>query len=154
MNHIISAVKSLIPVNRCYLFFLLLFLYGCSDNPEFKPLDQYDPVSIKIGKAYVQNLVIDEASDQLNPDVNLDFKKTFKNMYGVNVENAAIACAERDVTTVLAEDNKSVISEKWVNKAIDDSELNLSIGNHTIRDLLSDCLTPMAKKAYKKINNY
>jgi hypothetical protein len=154
MNHIISAVKSLIPVNMVYIFFPLLFLYGCSDDPEFKSLDQYDPVSIKIGKAYVQNLVIDEASDQLKPDVYVNFDKAFKNMYGVNVENAAIACAERDVTTVLSADNKRVISEKWVNKAIDDSELNLSIGNHTIKDLLSDCLTPMAKKAYKKINNY
>lgn len=154
MNHTINTVRSLIPMNRFYLFCLLLFLYGCSDNPEFKSLDQYDPVSIKIGKAYVQKLVIDEDSDQLKPDVYIDFDKAFKNMYGVNVENAAIACAERDVTTVLSEDNKSVISEKWVDRAIDDSELNLSIGNHTIRELLSDCLTPMAKKAYKKINNY
>ena len=154
MKHTISTVKTLITVNRFYLFCLLLVLYGCSDNLEFKSLDQYDPVSIKIGKAYVQNLVIDEDSDQLKPDVYIDFDKAFTNMYGVNVENAAIACAERDVTTVLSEDNKSVISEKWVDKAIDDSELNLSIGNHTIRELLSDCLTPMAKKAYKKINNY
>ncbi len=154
MNHTTSAVKSLIPADRIYIFSLLLLLYGCSDNPEFKSLDQYDPVSIKIGKAYAKKLVIGEASGRLKPDDYIDFDKAFKNMYGVNVENAAIACAERDVTTALSKDNKSVISEKWVNEAIDDSELNLSIGNSTIKELLSDCLTPMAKKAYKKINNY
>ncbi len=154
MNRTTCTVRSLIPVNRFYFFSLLLLLFGCSDNPEFKSLDQYDPVSIKIGKAYVQNLVIGEASDQLKPEVFIDFDKAFKTMYGVNVENAAIACAERDVTTVLSEDNKRVISEKWIDKSIDDSELNLSIGNSTIKELLSDCLTPMAKKAYKKINNY
>jgi hypothetical protein len=154
MHYTISVVKSLIPVNRFYLFCLLLVLYGCSDNPEFKSLDQYNPVSIKIGKAYVQKLAIGKASNQLKSDDYVSFDKAFKKMYGVNVENAAIACAERDISTVLSEDNKRVISEKWIDKAIDDSELNLSIGNSTIKDLLSDCLTPMAKKAYKEINNY
>jgi hypothetical protein len=133
---------------------MCLLLASCSDNPEFKSLDQYDPVSIKIGKVYVGNLEIGEAGNQLKPDAYAAFDQAFENLYGVNVENAAIACAERDVITVLSEDNKKVISEKWVDKAINYRELNLSVGNHTIKELLSDCVTPMATKAYKKINDY
>lgn len=154
MHHTINVIRSLIPSNRFYLFCLFFFLYGCSDNPEFKSLDQYDPVSIKIGEAYVQKLVIGEASDQLKPDEYVSFDKAFNKMYGVNVENAAIACAERDVIGILSKENVTAISDKWGSKVVDDNELNLSIGNHTIKDLLSDCLTPMANKAYKKINNY
>ena len=141
-------------MKRICLFFIFFSLYGCSDQPEFKSLDEYDPISIKIGKAYIKKLQIDDATESMDPELLISFDKTFNSIYGVNSENAAIACAERDVVAGLSDEKRRDINEKWVDKDVEYSELSLLIGNESIKNLVSDCLSPMAKKAYKKINKY
>ncbi len=141
-------------MNRYCVFFILLLLYGCSDQPDFKAFDQYDPIAVKIGKAYVQKLMIIDADTSMDKQLFISFDEAFKKIYGVNSENAAIACAERDVIAGLSDERRRYINKKWVDKDIAYSELGLLIGNTSIKSLVSDCLTPMAKKAYKKINKY
>ena len=142
------------PKHLIYQLFLLLLLSGCSDQPEFKPLDQYNPVSKTIGKAYIQQLNIGNSGDRLEPDVYVSFNKAFKTIYGVDAENAAIACVERDVINGLSENKIDELSKQLLENEITANMLDQTLGKQTIKNVVSDCLTPMAKKAYKKINRY
>ncbi len=136
------------------LLFAFLVLSGCEDTPEFKPFDQYHPLSIKIGKSYVRQLLKGDPRSRFDLQDFAQFDKTFKDIYRVNSENAAIACVERDVVGHLSDEELAEMSKKLQYDSIAQAEFNLPVAGKTIKDLVADCLTPMAKQTYKKINQY
>lgn len=136
-----------------YLAGVMLVLGACSnETPQFKQIDQYNPLSVAIGRAYLKKFENGIGSKTVEQSIyNAEFNTAFMNSYGVDIENALIACAERDVVENMS-DQTAFFKEQWFGDSVNDNAFSVYIGNKQLKDVMSECMTPMANKVYQALN--
>ncbi|MCH9699568.1 MAG: hypothetical protein K0U68_15825 [Gammaproteobacteria bacterium] len=138
-------------MRRCVVIFVFLVLNACgNDIPQFKDMEQYDPLSVAIGQAFMNKFKTGIGTTG-DADDDTRFENAFAERYGVSVENALIACVEQDVVSNLT-DQSEFFREQWFGNQVNDSAFSVYIGNKQIKELISDCMTPMANTVYKTLN--